>query len=94
MELRDMIMQICHTIVQYKLEITTHESINDKMEVITCSELRSTLHASVLLVWSTAYQFMYTLILWRLKSTIRAPESYTFIMCQSSGKFILTLTQQ
>jgi len=45
-----MIMQICHTIVQYKLEITIHESINDKMEVITCSELGSTLHASVLLI--------------------------------------------
>ena len=90
----DMIMQICHTILQYKLEITICESIHDKMEVITCYELGTTLHASVLLVWATAYQFMYTLLLWGLINTTRAPESYTFIMRQSSGKCILALTQQ
>jgi hypothetical protein len=50
MELRDMITQICHTTVQYKIEITTCESIHDKMEIITCSELGTALHASVLLV--------------------------------------------
>jgi len=50
MELRDMIMQIRHTTVQYKLEITVYESIHDKTEIITCSELGTTLHTSVLLV--------------------------------------------
>jgi len=46
MELRDMIMQT----VQYKLDITICESIHDKTKIITCSELGTTLHTSVLLV--------------------------------------------
>ena len=87
-------MQICHTILQYKLEITICVSIHDKIEVITCSELGTTLHASVFLVRTTAYQFMNRLLLFGLINISRAPESYTFIMCQSSGNCILALTWQ